>query len=171
MASAPFPNIYTRRLVADTSARGCDICYKPSTTVLITPEKQVPSILDPTRLPRSSFPNQRPTPKDFFYVCAIHLIDRNFCSPIVDEAAIEAKKKKELEEEVERVKKEYEEKQKKKREKEKEKGKEKEKDKPAEEKGKDKDEDKKDEKKDEPPKSPKVCAPAPLPQLQERARR
>lgn len=36
-----FPNIYTHRKVADTAARSCDICYKQSTSVLITPEKQV----------------------------------------------------------------------------------------------------------------------------------
>lgn len=68
--------------------------------------------------------------------------DKGFCTPIIDEAAVAAKKKKEMEEEVERVKKEFEEKQKKK--KEKEKNKEKDKDK--------KDEDKKekgDEKKDD----------------------
>ncbi|KAI6357967.1 hypothetical protein MCOR25_007481 [Pyricularia grisea] len=103
MSSAPFPNIYTHRKVADTSSKGCNICYKPTTSVLITPEKQ-----------------------DFFYVCAIHLKDKNFATPIIDHAAIEgrlkaeaeAKKKKELDEEVERVKKEYAEKQKAKAEKE-----------------------------------------------------
>ncbi|TLS21498.1 uncharacterized protein PpBr36_10123 [Pyricularia pennisetigena] len=111
MSSAPFPNVYTHRKVADTSSKGCNICYKPTTSVLITPEKQ-----------------------DFFYVCAIHLKDRNFATPIVDHAAIEArlkaeaeaKKKKELDEEVERIKKEYAEKQKEKAQKEdKDKGKEK----------------------------------------------
>ncbi|ELQ33097.1 hypothetical protein OOU_Y34scaffold01003g16 [Pyricularia oryzae Y34] len=97
MSSSPFPNVYTHRKVADTASKGCNICYKPTTSVLITPEKQ-----------------------DFFYVCAIHLKDKNFATPIIDHAAIEArlkaeaeaKKKKELDEEVERVKKEYAEKQK-----------------------------------------------------------
>lgn len=56
--------------------------------------------------------------QDFFYVCPAHLKESSFCTPIVDQAAVEAKKKKELEEEVERVKKEYEEKQRKKKEKE-----------------------------------------------------
>lgn len=66
-------------------------------------------------------------------MCPGHLKDRTFCSPIIDEAAVAAKKKKEMEAEVERVKKEFEEKQKKKKEKEKEKEK---------EKGKEKDKDK-----------------------------
>jgi len=82
--------------------------------------------------------------QDFFYVCPSHLKDRGFCSPIVDQAAVEAKKKKEMEEEVERVKKEYEEKQKKKKEKEKEKEKSKDKDKDGKN-----DEDKKDDLKED----------------------
>ncbi|KAJ2981445.1 hypothetical protein NUW58_g6687 [Xylaria curta] len=102
------PNIWHHRKVADTSARGCEICFKPSTSVLITPDKQ-----------------------DFFYVCPAHLKDRGFCSPIIDhEAVAAAKKKREMDEEVERLKKEYEEKQRKKeKEAEKEKDKDKEKDK------------------------------------------
>ncbi|KAB5554315.1 VPS4-associated protein 1 [Coniochaeta sp. 2T2.1] len=116
-----FPNNYIHRKVAETSQKSCEICFKLSTSVLITPDN-----------------------KDFFYVCPSHLKDTGFCTPVVDQAALEARKKKELEAEVERVKKEYEEKQRKKKEKEK---------KDAEnsgEKGKDKeskkDEDKKDEK-------------------------
>ncbi|KAI0513096.1 DUF1742-domain-containing protein [Xylaria bambusicola] len=99
------PNIWHHRKVADTSAKACEICYKPSTSVLITPDKQ-----------------------DFFYVCLVHLKDRGFCSPIIDNEAIAAKKKKEMDEEVERLKKEYEEKQRKKKEKEAEKEKDKDKD-------------------------------------------
>ncbi|KAI0968032.1 DUF1742-domain-containing protein [Xylaria arbuscula] len=110
------PNIWHHRKVANTSAKGCEICYKPSTSVLITPDKQ-----------------------DFFYVCLAHLKDRGFCSPIIDQDAIAAKKKREMDEEVERLKKEYEEKQRKKKEKEAEKEKEKDKDK-------DKETDKKDSK-------------------------
>ena len=53
------------------------------------------------------------TLQDFFFVCPGHLKDRGFCSPIIDEAAVAAKKKKEMEAEVERVKQEFEEKQKK----------------------------------------------------------
>ncbi|KAG9242609.1 VPS4-associated protein 1 [Calycina marina] len=101
---ASFPNVYTHRKVSETSSKACEICYKPSTSVLVTPEN-----------------------KDFFYVCAGHLKDRVFCTPIIDEAAVAAKKKKAMEAEVERVKLEFEEKQKKQKEKEKEKGKDKEK--------------------------------------------
>ncbi|KAI0856522.1 DUF1742-domain-containing protein [Xylaria cubensis] len=121
------PNIWHHRKVADNSAKGCEICFKPSTSVLVTPDKQ-----------------------DFFYVCPAHLKDRGFCSPIIDHDAVAAaKKKKEMDEEVERLKKEYEEKQRKKKEKEaekeKDKDKEQEKDK-RESKGKD---DEKDEKKED----------------------
>ncbi len=75
--------------------------------------------------------------QDFFFVCPAHLKDRGFCSPIIDEAAVAAKKKAEMDAEIERVKQEFEEKQKKRKEKEKEKEKEKD------------DADKKDNKKDE----------------------
>ncbi|ATY65998.1 hypothetical protein A9K55_001934 [Cordyceps militaris] len=92
--SAPFPNIYNHRKVADSSAKSCDICYKTSTSVLVTPDN-----------------------KDFFFVCTVHLKDRYFCTPKIDEEAIKAKRERELEAEKERVKKEYEEKQRKKKEK------------------------------------------------------
>lgn len=67
--------------------------------------------------------------QDFFYVCPAHLKDKGFCNPIIDEAAVAARKKKEMEAEVERVKQEFEEKQKKKKEKDAAKNKEKDKDK------------------------------------------
>ncbi|KAK2934852.1 VPS4-associated protein 1 [Fusarium oxysporum f. sp. vasinfectum] len=35
-----FPNIYTLRKVAETAAKACDICYKSSTSVLITPDQK-----------------------------------------------------------------------------------------------------------------------------------
>ncbi|KAI0406363.1 DUF1742-domain-containing protein [Xylaria palmicola] len=111
------PNTWHHRKVADTSAKGCEICFKPSTSVLITPDKQ-----------------------DFFYVCPAHLKDRGFCTPIIDHDAVAAKKKKEMDDEVERLKKEYEEKQRKKKEKEADKEKDKDKDK---EKQKDDDKDEK----------------------------
>lgn len=78
--------------------------------------------------------------QDFFYICPVHLKDKGFCSPIIDEAAVAAKKKKEMEAEIERVKQEFEEKQKKK--KDKEKDKDKDKDKKADEKEDKKSEDK-----------------------------
>ncbi|KAK1491853.1 hypothetical protein CTAM01_10176 [Colletotrichum tamarilloi] len=111
-----FSNIYTHRKVAETAAKGCDVCYRATSSVLVAPEN-----------------------KDFFYVCPSHLKDKNFCSPIIDKEAVEAKKKKALEDEVARVKKEYEDKQKKKKEiEEKDKEKQKDKDKDQ-EKEKDKD--------------------------------
>ncbi|KAG6057366.1 hypothetical protein E4U17_001402 [Claviceps sp. LM77 group G4] len=93
--SVPFPNLYAHRKVAETAAKACDICFKPSTSVLITADK-----------------------KDYFYVCPTHLKDAYFCTPKTDEAAIKAKKEKALAEEIEKVKKEYQEKQQKKKEKE-----------------------------------------------------
>ncbi|KAH7368052.1 VPS4-associated protein 1 [Plectosphaerella cucumerina] len=108
-------NSYTHRKVAETAAKGCDVCYRATSSVLVAPEN-----------------------KDFFYVCPSHLKDSNFCTPVIDKAAIEARKKKAMEEELERVKKEYEEKQKKKKEKEQEKEKEKDKDGDAKDKDKDK---------------------------------
>lgn len=126
-----FPNIYTHRKVADTASKPCDICFKPSTSVLVVPENKVRSLFkQPDAIANVM--------KDFFFVCPGHLKDKGFCTPIIDEAAVAAKKKKEMEEEVERVKKEFEEKQKKKKEKEKNK-----------DKGKEKDRDKKDEDKKE----------------------
>ncbi|KAI9888803.1 MAG: hypothetical protein M1814_006257 [Vezdaea aestivalis] len=102
---ATLKNVWHRRQVAESSSKACMICFRPSTTVLITPDN-----------------------KDFFYVCPSHLNDRGFCSPIIDEVAVaEAKKKKEKQEELERekekLKKEFKEKEKKKKDKEKEKAK------------------------------------------------
>lgn len=143
---ASFSNNYTHRKVADTAAKACEICFKPSTSVLVTPENKVGHQDLPT------FFQSLNTIKDFFYVCPAHLKDKGFCSPVIDEAAAAAKKKREMEAEVERVKQEFEEKQKKKKEKEKEKekkGKDKEKDTEDDKKGKEgetKDEKKSDEK-------------------------
>ncbi|QUC16320.1 uncharacterized protein UV8b_00561 [Ustilaginoidea virens] len=85
--AAPFPNLYVHRRVADAAAKSCDVCYKTSSSVLITPDS-----------------------KDFFYVCPAHLKDTYFCTPRVDAAAVEARREKALAEEKERLKKEYEEK-------------------------------------------------------------
>lgn len=92
-------NTWHHRKVAETAAKACFICYKPSTSVLITPDN-----------------------KDFFYVCLSHLKDRNFALPTDDEAkaAADRKKQEELDRAIEQVKKEYEEKMKKKKEKRKE---------------------------------------------------
>jgi len=82
--------------------------------------------------------------QDFFYICPSHLKDAGFCTPKIDQAAVEARRKKELDDEVARVKKEYEEKQRKKKE-------EKEKKEKEKEKGKDKkDKKEEDDKKDKP---------------------
>lgn len=89
-----------------------------------------------------------PSQQDFFFVCPSHLKDRGFCSPIVDQAAIDAKKKKDMEAEVEKVKKEYEERQRKKKE-ESEKSKDKDKDKDKEKDGDDKKKAEDDKKADE----------------------
>ncbi|KGO68491.1 Protein of unknown function DUF1742, fungi [Penicillium italicum] len=90
-------NVYHVRRVADTSAKACLICYKPSTSVMITPDN-----------------------KDFFYVCPAHLQDKHFCSPIVDtEGQAKRLKEEEMNKEIEKVKKEYEEKQRRKKEREK----------------------------------------------------
>ncbi|MCJ1342899.1 hypothetical protein MMC31_001088 [Peltigera leucophlebia] len=84
-------NIWHLRKVAEASARPCDICYKPTSAVLITPDNQ-----------------------DHFYICQSHVKDRGFCLPIVDEAEVAARKKKEeMDREIEIIKKEYEEKRKK----------------------------------------------------------
>ncbi|KAK0737836.1 VPS4-associated protein 1 [Schizothecium vesticola] len=121
-----FPNVYAHRKVAETSAKSCDICFKPSTSVLITTDS-----------------------KDFFYICPSHLKDAGFCTPKIDQAAVEARRKKELDDEVARVKKEYEEKQRKKKEEKEKKDKEK-KDKDKDKSKKDKDKKEEDDKKDKP---------------------
>jgi hypothetical protein len=113
-------NLWHLRRVAENASKACWICYKSTTSVLITPNN-----------------------KDFFYICPGHLVDKGFCQP----DAVEAKKKKdELDAEIEKVKKEYDEKQKLKREKRKAKDKEKDKAEEKEAKSKDEEQDTKDEK-------------------------
>jgi septal ring factor EnvC (AmiA/AmiB activator) len=123
-------NIWNHRRVAETAAKSCMICYKPSTSVLITPDN-----------------------KDFFYICPSHLKDRNFAVPTDDEAKVIAdkKKKEELDREIEAVKKEFDEKMKKKQQK---KDKAKDKDKDA----KDKEKDDKKSDKDEQERDDKIKA-------------
>ncbi|KAK1997197.1 DUF1742-domain-containing protein [Colletotrichum falcatum] len=48
-----FANIYTHRKVAETAAKGCDVCYRATSSVLVASEN-----------------------KDFFYVCPSHLKDK-----------------------------------------------------------------------------------------------
>ncbi|KAK8107562.1 uncharacterized protein PG998_009575 [Apiospora kogelbergensis] len=116
------PNVWHHRKVADSSAKGCDLCYKPSTSVLVTPDKQ-----------------------DHFYICQAHLKEVRFCKPIIDQAAVDAKKQKENDDEIiAQAKKEYDEKQRKKKEAEKS-G-----DKDSKGKDKDKGDKSEDEKKDDP---------------------
>ena len=37
-------NIWHLRRVAETSAKSCDICYKPTASVLITPDNKVTEV-------------------------------------------------------------------------------------------------------------------------------
>ncbi|KAL8733349.1 MAG: hypothetical protein Q9166_002173 [cf. Caloplaca sp. 2 TL-2023] len=79
-------NVWHLRRVAEASAKPCHVCYKPTTSVLITPDQKVRK----GKMPKS------------------HLKDRGFCTPIVDEAEAAAKKKKEdLDREIELIKAEY----------------------------------------------------------------
>ncbi|KAK5680053.1 hypothetical protein LTS10_008003 [Elasticomyces elasticus] len=84
-------NLYHRRLVADSAAKACWICYKPSSTVLITPDQD-----------------------DYFYICPGHLKDPKFATAKDAEDLAEKKRKEELDKEIEAVKKEFEEKMKRK---------------------------------------------------------
>ena len=92
---AALQNLYHKRLVAETSSKACLICYKPTPTVLITPDS-----------------------RDFFYVCPGHLTDRGFATPSdgtggSDNETEKKKRDEELQREIEIVKKEYEDKMKK----------------------------------------------------------
>jgi len=144
--SLPFQNLYHKRIVAEvrpeeSSAKPCYICYRQTSTVLITPDQA-----------------------DFFYTCPGHLKDRGFAVPVgpsaeelekerarkVVEAEVEEKKRRWREkEEKEKAKKEKEKTEKKDDEKEAEKKKEDEKDGERKKDEEEKKDDKKDEKKDE----------------------
>ena len=54
-----FPNHYHARLVAEKDSKACTLCFKPTTTVLISQNKV-----------------------DFFYVCPLHLKDEHFSTAI-----------------------------------------------------------------------------------------
>lgn len=58
-AAPPFVNPYNLRTVADSDAKSCYVCYKPTSKVLISENKA-----------------------DFFYVCPSHLKDSSFASPV-----------------------------------------------------------------------------------------
>ncbi|TGZ83984.1 DUF1742-domain-containing protein [Ascodesmis nigricans] len=91
--SLPFQNNYIHRRVAPASAKPCFICYRSSTSVLITPDNA-----------------------DWFYTCASHLEDRGFAAKNgPNKEDVEKERKEKLEKEMERVKKEWEEKEKKKK--------------------------------------------------------
>ncbi|KAJ5569915.1 uncharacterized protein N7459_009345 [Penicillium hispanicum] len=108
-------NVYHLRRVADTSAKACLVCYKPSTSVLITPDNKFYAANLLVYTYGHSLSSQ-----DFFYVCPAHLQDRHFCSPIVDtESDVKRLKEDEMAKEIEKVKKEYEEKQQRKKDREK----------------------------------------------------
>ena len=79
-------NLYHRRLVAESGAKACWVCYRPSSTVLITVEQD-----------------------DWFHVCPGHLKDRKFAIPQDEEDLAEKKRQEELEKEIEAGKKEFEE--------------------------------------------------------------
>lgn len=135
-------NEWHHRKVAEGQGKACWICYKPSTSVLITPDNKV--------CPARARELHTLTLQDFFYICTGHLKDRGFCTPDADEvaAAEEKRKKEELDREIEKVKKEYMDRQdaKAKKRKEREKKKDKDKEKSKEDKKDDEAEDKNDEK-------------------------
>lgn len=84
---ASFLNIYTHRKVAATAAKSCEICFKPSTSVLLASGN-----------------------KDFFYVCDIHLTDKGFCKPLVEQVSATVDSRRQIDEEIKRLRKEYEDK-------------------------------------------------------------
>lgn len=85
----PFENLYHKRAVAANASKACFICFKATSTVLTTPDG-----------------------KDWFYVCAGHLADKGFATPVGEDAAqlAERRKKEQMDKEIELIKKEYEEK-------------------------------------------------------------
>ena len=122
MAANASKNVYTRRLVAEASAKACWICFKPSSTVLINEDQ------------------------DFFYICPGHLTDPKFATAKDAEDLAKKKKDEEIEKEIEAVKKEFAEKMRKKMGRRRQKEFEKDGKKPEDEKKKDEEEEKKLEK-------------------------
>lgn len=86
-AMSAFPNQYQTRMVAEKDSKACTLCFKPSTTVLISQNKV-----------------------DFFYVCPLHLKDEHFCRPVhPDEYKELETKRDELETKIGRTRKRVEE--------------------------------------------------------------
>ncbi|EME44766.1 hypothetical protein DOTSEDRAFT_80375 [Dothistroma septosporum NZE10] len=121
-------NLYWRRQVAETSAKPCWICYKPTSCCLATPDNAA---------------------TDFFYICPGHLTDSKFAIAKDAEDLEKKKRDAEIEKEIEVVKKEFEEKMKKKLERRKIKEAEKSGEKPKEEAKKEEVDDEKDKKEQE----------------------
>ncbi|KAM9928688.1 hypothetical protein OXX59_001695 [Metschnikowia pulcherrima] len=66
MSAPPFPNDYRCRQVSEADSKPCNICYKPSSTVLLASNKA-----------------------DHFFVCPSHLKDKSFALPEHSEAYTE----------------------------------------------------------------------------------
>lgn len=139
-SNAALKNEWHHRKVAEGQAKACWICFKPSTSVLITPDSKVGILKHCFGLKLIA--------QDFFYVCPGHLKDRGFAIQDAAEAAAfeERKKKEAMDHEIEAVKREFAEKQKEKEKRRKERAKKTDKDKKKEEKKEDEEEDKSDEK-------------------------
>lgn len=69
MSTTPFPNEYQARLVKDSDAKACAVCYKPASTVLLATNNG-----------------------DFFYVCPSHLADASFATAIQPQAYLDLAK-------------------------------------------------------------------------------
>ena len=54
MSKAPFENTYHHRKVAENATKPCNICFKPTSSVLITPNNKVQQTL-PFLIIRHSF--------------------------------------------------------------------------------------------------------------------
>lgn len=64
MSKPPFANLYSCKHVAERAAKACVVCYKPTSTVLITLNQ-----------------------KDWFYVCDNHLKDKQFADLVYRDAS------------------------------------------------------------------------------------
>lgn len=80
-------NVYYRRLTAESASKACWICYKPTSTVLITEAQD-----------------------DWFNICPGHLKDSKFATAKDAEDLEKRRREEAIEKEIAAVKKEYEEK-------------------------------------------------------------